>query len=270
MPSPPPGDSSKNIAEELGLLASREMTAMETAPERSADAQFGYERHPIGPTLANRLRSLGREEVRSRQQRYITPSWSREGALPGLIVAQRYIGGDAYNASRQTAELDTALRRAAALLGLLEAGDEVNAWPRPIRPERGGLWLLDAQYGSLDLLWTFYGSLVAVATSTPISLASFASLAWSSGRSVRMAGRWIVRSLRHGELSDRPSAGNALEVTDGKGEVWHERTTKRLVPIFKEAIRDGRGLDFKATGPSGEVRLIVTPRQRRESTDDHQ
>lgn len=187
MPSPSPGDSSKKIVEQLADLARQEMTVMDESPERSIGSRFGYEKHPIGPTVANRLRSLARQELRSRQQRFVTPNWSREGALPGLIVAQRYAGGDAYNASRQTAEVDTALRRAAALLGLLEAGERVEAWPRPIRPERGGLWLLDARYGSLDLLWTFYGSLVAVATSTPISLASFASLAWISGKSARMA-----------------------------------------------------------------------------------
>lgn len=77
-----------------------------------------------------------------------------------------------------------------------------------------------------------------------------------------------MRALRPGELADRPSAGNSPQTIDHDGEVWHERTTKRLVPIFKEAIRDGRGLDFQATGPSGEVRLIVTPRQDVEGPDE--
>jgi hypothetical protein len=127
--------------------------------------------------------------------------------------------------------------------------------------ERGGLWLLDARYGSLDLLWTFYGSLVGVATSTPISLASFACLAWSSGKGARRAGQWVVRTLRAGELHHRPSVGDPAEQTIGaSGDIWHERTTKRLVPIFRQAISDGRGLDFRATGPGGELRLIVTPR----------
>ena len=172
-----------------------------------------------------------------------------------------------FGAARQSAELDMAVRRAVALMKLMETGERVTAWPQPIRPRRGGLWLLDARYGSLDLLWTVYGSIVAVATSTPISLASFSSLAWSASRSAsRMARRVLVRPLEPVELVHRPSAGDPVP-SASHGDSWEERTTKRMIPVFKLAISDGRGIDFRATGPSGEVRFMVPPRTDTETTE---
>lgn len=255
-------DDSRTRAEpvepgQLAWLASQQMTVMEPS---GMVARWDDDRHAISPTVANRLRTLLRQEARLAQQRIVAPNWSRQGALPGLIVAQRYVGGDAFGAARQTAELDAAFRRAAGLMDLVDSGERPQAWPRPIRPERGGLWLIDATYGSVDLLWSFYGTLVSVATSTPVSLASFASLAWSASRSAsRMASRWTVRSLEPSELAERPSAASAVPVVS-HGDTWEERTTKRLIPIFKLAVSDGRGIDYKATGPSGEIRLIVPPR----------
>jgi hypothetical protein len=244
------------IPGQLAWLTSRKMTAMESSAYLAERSE--YQRHPIGPTVARRLRGLARQEARAQQQRIVTPDWSPQGAIPGLIVAQRYVGGDAFGASRQTFELDMAIRRAAALIEVLNAGEQVTSWPRPIRPERGGLWLLDATYGSLELLWTFYNSLVGVATSTPISLASFASLAWSSSRSAsRMARSWVVRRLEPGEVAQRPSASTPTEAV---GETWQERTTKGMIPVFQAAISQGTGFDFRATGPSGEVRFIIAPR----------
>ncbi len=273
---PPPADDSGNVIPsipgQLRWLTDQEMTVMERSRSGHYIEQSQDERHPrpIAQTAVGRLRSLVRQEARSRQPRIATPSWSREGAIPGLIIAQRYVGGDAFGSARQTAELDAALRRAVALMHLLERGKRVLEWPRPIRPERGGLWLLDARYGSLDLLWTVYGSVVAVATSTPVSLASFTSLAWSSSRSAsRMARRWVVRPLEAGELVHRPSAGGSTSSVSHSGDAdWHERTTKKLVPLFKQAVSDGRGIDYQATGPSGEVRLIVTPRTGTEAPDE--
>lgn len=112
-----------------------------------------YERQPIAPAVANRLRSLTRHEARSQKPRYFKPTWSQGRSLPGLIVAQRWARDDAFGCARQIAELDAALRRGTALIELFSSGERVDTWPRPIRPERGGLWLLDAGYGSLDRLW---------------------------------------------------------------------------------------------------------------------
>ena len=135
--------------------------------------------HAMPQAVVRRLRSLDHREVRLQQPRTFTPRWLPAGlpaSLPGLIVAQ-WSRGDAFGCSQQIAELDLAFRRAGALHVLFREGVAVDGWPRPIRPERGGLQLLDAQNGSLDVLWTFYGTLVSVATSTPVTLASFASLA---------------------------------------------------------------------------------------------
>ena len=220
-----------------------------------------YERQPIAPAVANRLRSLTRHEARSQKPRYFKPTWSQGRSLPGLIVAQRWARDDAFGCARQIAELDAALRRGTALIELFSSGERVDTWPRPIRPERGGLRLLDAGYGSLDLLWTIYGTLVSVAATTPVSLASFASLAWNSSKyASRMAHTWVVRPLEARELVDPPSAADPPPIVAPSAENWQERTTKRLMPLLRQAVDDGRGLDFHAAGQDGELRLIVTPK----------
>jgi len=230
-------------------------------PEPSEPLARWDDRRAIRPTVANRLRTLLRQETRVGQQRIVTPNWSRQGALPGLIVAQRYAGGDAHGTARQTAELDAAFRRAAALMNLMDAGERPQAWPMPIRPERGGLWLIDARYGSADLLWSFYGSLVSIATSTPVSLASFASLALSASGTAasRLPGKWKVRRLDAGELAHRPGHGRDVAQLGAGGDTWEERTTKRMIPVFELAIKQGRGIDYSATGPTGQVRFIIPP-----------
>jgi hypothetical protein len=216
--------------------------------------------HPIAPTVARRLRSLARQETQTPWSRGTSPAWAREQALPGLIIAQRYSRGDAFGIARQTSELDTALRRAAAMIVRLETADRVTAWPRPMRPELGGLRLIDVRYGSFDALYTVYGVLVSIAASAPISLASLASLAWaSSTAAVRIARTWMVRALEPAELAERPSAGDSVP-DDEQGDVLLDRTTKRLIPFFKLAVSEGRGVDYRATGPNGEIRLIVTPK----------
>lgn len=244
-------------SEDAFRLAGREMAVTQSSARDVYPVD--YEDHPIAPTIARRLRSLARYEARLHRLRSADPPWSREGLIPGLIVAQRWAGGDAFGCARQIAELDTAMRRAAALIELFSSPERVEAWPRPIRPERGGLWLLDAEYGSLDALWTFYGILVSVATSTPVSLASFASLAWDSSKAAsRMARRWVLRPLRPDELAHRPRATDQPQTIAPSGDTWQERTTRRLVPVLRQAVNNGQGLDFRVTGPGGEIRLIVT------------
>lgn len=252
----------------LAELATRTTAPTELATPDLGEVFLWGDRHPIPPTLGRRLRRIYRLESRSPEHRIIAPSWSREGAIPGLIVAQRYDGGDAFGLARQTAELDMPLRRAAALIKMLQAGEQIDSWPRPILPHRGGLWLLDARYGSLDALWTVYGDLVTVAASTPVSLASFATLAWGTSRSaLRTAHRWVVRSLKGTELAERPSASDPTP-SDSRAETWQERTSKRLAPVFEQAIKEGYGVDFRAAGAGGEIRLIVTPAATQEATDD--
>jgi hypothetical protein len=223
---------------------------------------FEHERPEIARAVTRRIRGLAIDELRNPQTRIATPVWWSHGlAVPGLIVAQRWAGGDAFGCSRQIAELDTSVRRANAMLDSLLAGEQVLSWPLPMRPERGGLWLMDADYGSLDALWTVYGALVATATSTPVSLASLASLAWTSSRSAwRIARNWRVRVLEPDELSHRPSAANSGPTQGDRGGTWQERTTKRLLPVLEQAVQNGSGVDFRATGPGGEIRFIVPPK----------
>lgn len=228
-----------------------------------------YETRAIAPTTALNLRRLARHEARSQEPRITSPSWTTEREIPGLIIAQHYSGSDAFGTTRQTAELDLAFRRAAMLITQIEAGEPITSWPRPIRPARGGLWLLDARYGSLDAVYTVYGALVTVAISQPVSLASFASLAWASSKSAtRLARRWIVRVLHPSELAERPRAADASPATTYDDGIVLDRMTRRLLPIFKQAVDDGCGLDFHAKGPSGEIRLIVTPKNNGDSQSD--
>lgn len=110
--------------------------------------------------------------------------------------------------------------------------------------------------GSLQPL----ADIVTAATSTPVSLASFASLAWAASRSARrIASRWRVRNLRHHEIDQRPGAAE-LTAQDEVLGTWQERTTKTLVPVLQSAVENGTGLDFSASGPGGDVRFIVLPR----------
>ena len=227
--------------------------------DEGTDSTLGnYEPNPlISATLAKRLRSLARKETKNNSERVFTAGWTEGAEINGLIVAHR-TNGHAFGSARQIAELDKAFRRAAALIEKLSSGEPVEEWPRPIHPRRGGLQVLDARHGSLDILWTFYGGLVAVAASTPVSLASFASLAWDTSKySYGLARRWFVRPLLSRELRDRPDAGHGSYL--GEEEPWQERTTKKLMPLLRQAIDSGQGLDFQVTGQDGEIRLIVPP-----------
>jgi hypothetical protein len=255
VPSGPTGGEPENSFP----LALQEMAAM-VRPRLPPEPPLLYPYRDIGPTLARRLRSLARQETRSLRPRITDPTWSPHGPIPGLIVAQRRAGGDAFGCAHQIADLDMAFRRAATLIELLLSGEQVHSWPIPVRPERGGLWLLDSRYGSFDALWSFYGTLVSVATSTPVSLASFASLAWNSGKyGYQKTTKWLVHRIEPAELADRPSANDSLPSTVTRVDTWQERTTKRLMPLLKQAVDDGYGLDFRATGPNGELRFIITP-----------
>jgi hypothetical protein len=227
------------------------------------------EQLPIAPTVAGRLRSLVRQEAR-RRPRYTAPAWSPQLTIPALIVAQWRAEDDAFGCARQIAELDKALRRATALIKLFRKGERVEAWPHPIRPESGGLRLLDVRYGSFDALWTVYGTLVSVAASTPVSLASFASLAWATSKyASHKARQWVVRPLESRELVNRPSAADPLPTIASSADTWQERTTKRLIPLFRQAVEDGRGLDYRYSGQDGEIRFMVTPRADGQGSDQN-
>jgi hypothetical protein len=219
----------------------------------------GYtESKAIKKAVATRLRRLQRQELRTRQTRITTPAWSSQ-PIPGLVMALRSSGRDAFGTARAISELDTAMRRANSLLDDLQTGEDVTSWPMPTRPERCGLLLLDAGPGSLETLWTVYGVLVTAATSTPVSLASLASLAWSTSSSARrIASRWRLRRLYSYDIDQRPRANATVDSADELG-TWQERTTKSLVPALELAMHNRTGLDYRATGPGGELRIIVLP-----------
>jgi hypothetical protein len=244
-----PGDrSDRGIGRELSTRVS---------PERASPLLYRGD-YPIAKAVATRLERLVRLETRrSDQPRIVDPDWSRLGRIPGLIVAQRVENGTAFRSARQIAGLDKAFRRAAALIDLVEGHEHIERWPLPIRPERGGLLLLDVEYGSLDALWTFYGTLTTLAQSSPVSLISLASLAWDASRSAAKATQWTVHRLAGNEILHRPSAADP---GNHAGEPWKLETTKRMLPVLLKSVEEGYGIDFTVSDDAGKIRLLLTPR----------
>jgi hypothetical protein len=60
----------------------------------------------------------------------------------------------------------------------------------------------------------------------------------------------VARRLEPGELAELPNAGDPVP-TVAVGEAWQEQTTERLVPVLQQAIDEGYGVDFRATGRAG-------------------
>jgi hypothetical protein len=245
-----------------GREVSRVNPSVPPTPERprlTSEPMLFSAQEPIGRTAAGRLERLIRLETRQADYpRIVEPAWSKFGGpIPGLIVAQHDERGAAFGLAGEIDELDRAFRRAAALIELVQAREHIRTWPTPVRPGRGGLLLLDAEYGSLDVLWTFYGTLVTMAQSEPVSLMSLATLAWDVGRYGRKAATWAVRLLQRVTVTQRPSAADQV---DYPGEPWGIELTKRIVPVLTGAVEEGYGVDLSLSEAKQEIRLILMPR----------
>ncbi len=131
-----------------------------------------------------------------------------------------------------------------------------------MRPERGGLWVLESRRGSYELVATVYGALVSLAISTPVSLASLACLAWDSAVAVSRLGRWTV-----GQFQGSPSDGPPELGSSHGHDEWGMKQTKALQPVMLEAAKTGSGLEFVNNSGTGEVRLTIYPREGLET--DH-
>ena len=177
--------------------------------------------------------------------------------MPGLVISLKYTRQDAHGMAQRTQDLDMAFRRAAATLESYYSGERNLGWAYPMRPERGGLWVLDTRRGSYELLATVYGSLVMWATSAPISLASLVSLAWDSAVATSRVGRWAVGRF-HGAPDDGPPQ---LGSPTGDAE-WGLKQTKALTPVMLEAAKAGSGLEFVNNSSTGEVCLTTYPNSK--------
>lgn len=233
-------------------------------PTYPVSLRFGGGLTPLGPTDESRIRRILRAEIREPRLRYMRPRWiESEEAIPGLVISLRYERQDAHGIASRTRDLDLAFRRAAATLENYHEGERNVGWAYPMRPERGGLWVLDARRGSYEILATVYGSLVIWATSTPVSLASLVSLAWDSAVGATRVGRWAVSKF-HGSPNDgQPQLGSSQG--DAK---WGLKQTKALQPVMLDAAKAGSGLEFVNNSATGEVRLTIYPNSELIVEDD--
>lgn len=231
---------------------------------RSRTKQFDEERTtPLGPTARRRISQVARREAAVRDTGYIVPRWlNTEEAIPGFLVSLRYEGRDVHGAQVRLHDLDIAFRRAAATLESMSVRRLDNGWSYPMRPERGGLWLLDARQGSFEVVATVYGALVAVATSQPIALAALASLALDAKVAASRLGHWVGQQFGSQTMGAPPALGSPAE-----GERWGIENTKALSPVMLAAIEAGVGFEFVNTSSTGEVRIAVPPRNELEPGD---
>jgi hypothetical protein len=211
----------------------------------------------LGPTDAKRLSQIAKMEVRSGGRLgYLRPAWlDPDVAIPGFVVSIRYTGQDAHGITHSLRTVDLAMRRAAVTVDRMRLGETLDGWPTALRPERGGLLLLDSRTGSFEAVATVYGSLVSIALSSPIALASAFSLVWDAAAASRRFGRWVVRRV------DNTRDLEPLRKRDdvSRGEDWGLHQTKALTPVMKAAAAAGSGLEYEYNSRVGTVRLVIYP-----------
>jgi len=214
------------------------------------------QRERLSASASNRLARLAHLEATREGPRVAHPDWLEGRPVPRLIVRARYTGTDAFGASRMMAQLDLATRRAWSAQRSLASDESLKDWPLPLRTYRGGLRLLDAQVGSLDLLMTVWGELVTIATSAPIAVASLLALSWDVTRGLaHLATRWRASPLARdqgGAPSLEPPASSAN---------WGVKHTKELAPVLAQAVENDQGFEFFLADGEHELKIVVLPKQ---------
>ncbi len=209
----------------------------------------------LTPTASKRIGDLAQTEA-ERGFSVVHPPWLGGQAIPRLIVTAKYDGLDAFGASRLMADLDIAARRAGSLYRRIVRDGGADGWPSPMRRSQGGLHLLDARLGSFDVLMTFWGSLVMLATSSPVAVAGLMALALDVGRgSFRLANRWVGAALLASQ-DDRPSLDAPAHATP-----WGIQHTKALAPTMREAISNDQGFEFFLDENEHTIKLTVPPKE---------
>lgn len=201
---------------------------------------------------SSRLASLIHAESDSNEGAVAHPGWLQGRGIPPLLISLRYEDLDAFGASRALAELDLAARRAGAMYRQLAAGGASDRWPEPIRTHRAGLRLLDARVGSFNVIATVWGTLVTIAASSPVSVASLIALAWDVGRgAVHVTKRWRGAVLRQGDGYSRSEAS----------QPWGIKHTKELAPVLAKVIENDQGFEFTLADGDRQLKITVLPRQ---------
>ena len=249
----------RRVPAELEYL-STERSAVTTPSSPGALSNWSDDHRELAPLSAaasDRLAQLMRLEASKEDRRVARPDWLEGRAVPRLIVRARYSGSDAFGASRMMARLDLATRRAGSIQRSLVLGDKLVGWPQPLRTHQGGLRLLDAHVGSLDLIMTVWGGLVTVATSAPIAVAGLIALGWDVKRTVTGAVRkWRASPLGHEQLGP-PSLDPPVSST-----VWGVKHTKELAPVLAQAVANDQGFEFFLADGEHQLKIVVLPKQR--------
>lgn len=241
------------------------LTAKESASARLEDSvaesrSFFDVPKGLSGLAAHRLTNLMRAELQQKDLGVAHPAWLQNRAIPRLIITLRYDGQDAFGVARSLQRLDLAARRAGAMQRRLMVSEVDKAWPQPLRTYQGGLHVLDARVGSVDVLMTVWGALVTIAASAPISVASLMALAWDLGRgAVHATKRWqgaaMARPRRDPMVHDRIEAA----------QDWGIKHTKVLAPIMLKAIENDQGFEFALKDGRQQIKLTVLPKEIGES-----
>lgn len=211
---------------------------------------------------AVRLTGLAQIEL-AQDASYVNPKWLEGQSVPRLLISAKYEGSDAFGSSRLMADLDLSARRAGALFRKLANDGQAKGWPTPMRTYEGGLRTLDIRPGSLEVVMTFWGSLVMLASSSPVAVAGMMSLAWDVGRgSLNLANRWVGAAISSAH-EQRPSLDRPVN-----GEQWGIRHTKALAPVLEAAAATGSGAELVVNEVDRTVKLSVLPRVTPPGNDD--
>ncbi len=138
----------------------------------------------LSSNAVGRLRGVARREAADDSQWTLTI---------GLVSRTPGIGSTA----TFLVELDREMRRTVSLLEAVRRRGELDYLPLPLRPERGGLRIAEAQAGSLHVDIVLYGILAEVATSNPVAIVSMFQSLWAIGQVSRNKLRdWAIRTDR--------------------------------------------------------------------------
>ncbi|WP_309615468.1 hypothetical protein [Salinibacterium sp.] len=248
----------RRVPAELEYLSAEKsaLTPLSSARALSNWSEDYREPARLSAAASGRLAQIMRLEASKDDRRVAHPAWLDGRAVPRLIVRARYNGSDVFGASRMMAQLDLAARRAGSIQRSLVLGEDLKGWPHPLRTHQGGLRLLDAQVGSLDLLMTVWGGLVTVATSAPIAVAGLIALSWDLKRGVVGAvSRWRASPLNR-EQAGRPSLEPPASST-----AWGVKHTKELAPVLAQAVANDQGFEFFLSDGESQLKIVVLPKQ---------
>lgn len=257
--------SKEHPGRELAIVTSSQLAGVSHDAAVRLGSRPGLPNETYEPTRRipqvafERTQSLTRQEIRSERLWVAAPSWI-EGSVPSLIITQRLHVIDGHSVAMSIQSLDSAFRRAYVAADLARQGEHLKGWPTPVRPERGGLYLVSSNSGSLEWVWTFYGALVSFAASTPVSLASFASLAVDTFALTKwMRQKWIVRPVTK-SLPPEPPRADEYE-GDKRIGLWSPEDTKAVIGQLGELAKSGIGVEFHQVTPVQETRIVLYPIQ---------